>query len=140
MENIFNYIDNLILIAIIILAIYFFVSFLLSNLMKLWFKKLAKAPELRFVFIFIIIIAYPLLFLGLLKEWFVKGKSMDDVGWNIFAEVFKQLHVDLNDERRDTDKVFFIGWRHLLGLHFPILLLWLAMWLSIINIIMSKFF
>lgn len=140
MENIFNYIDNLILIAVIILAIYLFISFLRSNLVKLWFKKLAKAPELRFVFIFTIIFAYPLLFLGLLKEWFVKGRSMDDVGWFIFAEVFKQLHVDLNDERRDTDKVFFIGWRHLLGLHVPILLIWIAMWLSIINFIMIKFF
>ena len=62
MENIFNYIDNLILIAVIILAIYLFISFLRSNLVKLWFKKLAKAPELRFVFIFTIIFAYPLLF------------------------------------------------------------------------------
>ena len=140
MENIFNYIDNLILIAVIILAIYLFISFLRSNLVKLWFKKLAKAPELCFAFILTIIFVYPLLFLGLLKEWFVKGRSMDDVGWFIFAEVFKQLHVDLNDERRDTDKVFFIGWRHLLGLHVPILLIWIAMWLSIINFIMIKFF
>ena len=139
MQNIFNYIDNLILTAVIILLIYTLVSFFRSDMAKVWFNKLSKAPELRFVFIFTIIFAYPLLFLGLLKEWFVKGKSMDDVGWFIFAEVFKQLHVDLNDKRRAGDKVFFIGWRHLLGLHLPILLIWIAMWLSIINFIMNKF-
>jgi|OM-RGC.v1.025675621 hypothetical protein len=140
MQNIFNYIDNLILIALIILAIYLFVSFFLSDMAKTWFNKLSKAPDLTMVFIFLIIFFYPFLLVSLLRDWFDKGKSMDEKGWSITNEVFKQLHVDKDDERRAGDKVFFIGWRHLLGLHLPILLIWIAMWLYIINFIMIKFF
>ena len=137
MEYIFSYIDNLFYTAIIIIGIYCFLSFLLSDMTKVWFKKLSKAPELTQVLIFLIIFFYPILFLSLVKDWFYRGKESNDWGPN---QWFIQLHVDKDDERRIGGKVFFIGWRHLLGLHLPILLLWLAMWLYIINLIVKIFF
>jgi len=142
MQNILNYIEALIPYALIVLGIYLFISLFLSNgysMAKVWFKKLFKAPDITFFLIFFIIFIYPLLFLNLLKDWFDRNKSMDDVGFSIFGEALKQLHVDLYDERRDKDEVFFVGWRHLLGFHLPILLLWLTMWLYIINFIIMKF-
>ena len=143
MQNMLNFIDILIPYALIVLIIYLLISLFFLNgyaMAKVWFKKLYKAQELTFVLIFIIIFFYPFLFLSLFKDWIKKNKSMDDEGFSMMGEAVKQLHVDLHDDRRDTDKVFFIGWRHLLGFHLPILLLWVAMWLSIINFIMIKFF
>ena len=43
------------------------------------------------------------------------------------------------DLSKGVDEVVVLPWKHLLGFHLPILLLWIAMWLSIINFIMNKF-
>ena len=141
MENIFNYIDNLILIAVSILAIYLFVSLFLSNgytLAIAWFKNLFKAPELFVVLIFQIILFYPLIFIGFLRDWFEKNQSTSEVGFSIIGETIKALHQEF-DIKGQVDEVNLLGWKHLLGFHLPILLLWIAMWLSIINFIMNKF-
>ena len=90
--------------------------------------------------IYIIIIGYPLIFIGFIKEWSLRDKKASEEGFSIISETIKQLHVDLHDKRRDIENVFFIGWKHVIGFHLPILLLWVAMWLSIINFIMIKFF
>ena len=66
------------------------------------------------MFIHLIIIAYPLLFLSLLKDWFGQGKDIDEHGESIFTGVFKQLHVDKENPRR-SNKVFFIGWGPMIG-------------------------
>ncbi len=141
MENIFNYINGLMSIACSILALYLFVSLFLSNgydMAKTWFKKLFKAPELFFVLIFTTIIGYPLIFFGFLRDWAERNESTGEVGYSIIGEVIKSLHIE-EDLSKGVDEVVVLPWRHLLGFHFPFLLLWIAMWLSIINFIMNKF-
>tara|TARA_B100000029_G_scaffold485334_1_gene538542 strand:- start:795 stop:1220 length:426 start_codon:yes stop_codon:yes gene_type:complete len=141
MESIFNYIDNLILIAVIILAIYLFVSLFFSNgytLAIAWFKNLFKSPELFVVLIFQIILFYPFIFIGFLRDWFEKNQSTSEEGFSIIGETIKALHQEF-DIKGQVDEVNLLGWKHLLGFHLPILLLWIAMWLSIIKAVMVIF-
>ena len=143
MQIILNFIYTLIPYAVVVLVLYLFVSLFFSNgyiMAKTWFKKLFKTPELSIVLALNIIVAYPFIFLGFIKEWSLRNKKASEFGWSIILETIKQLHVDLHDKRRDIENVFFLGWKHLIGFHLPILILWVAIWVTIINYTIIKFF
>jgi len=72
-------------------------------------ENLEGFGDFSFAIVFLFIFLYPLLFLSNLKEGYLKIK---------------------NKNKKDS---FFIGWGHVLGLHLPILLLWIALWLYFIN-------
>ena len=127
----------LILTALGIFSSYLLISFFSTKLSRIWFNKLYKAPELTMAFIFIIITAYPVIFFSLLREYFLKNETMKTIGFSIPNEVFKQLHVDKDDERRSESKLFFIGWGPLIGLHIPILIIWSLSWLYIIKALVN---
>ena len=138
MHYLVNLTNNFFFIAFIIIGIYATYKYFSSKKSKSWFNKLSKAPDLSIVFIYLIVIAYPLLFLSLIKDWFGQGKDIDEYGEFIFTAVFKQLHVDKDDPRR-SNKVFFIGWGPMIGLHLPLLLLWIAIWVFIVNFVLGFF-
>ena len=141
MENIFYYINGLMSIACSILALYLFVSLFLSNgydMAKKWFKKLFKVPEFFLLLLIQIILWYPFIFFGFIKDWFERNESTSEVGFSFIGEGIKSLHIE-EDLSKGVDEVVVLPWKHLLGFHLPILLLWIAMWLSIINFIMNKF-
>jgi len=127
----------LILTALGILSSYLLISFFSTKLSRIWFNKLYKAPDLTIVFLFTIITAYPFIFFSLLREYFLNNETIEEIGYSIVNEVFKQLHVDKDDERRSGDKVTFIGWGPLIGLHIPILIIWSLSWLYIIKALVN---
>ena len=134
-----SFTDNFVLIAFIIIGIYAIYNYLTSKKSKSWYAQLYNAPDLTHAFFVVIFFAYPFIFLALLKDFFIKGTYDSIVGEPLFSAVFKQLHVDRHDPRRAENKVYFIGWGPLIGLHVPLLLLWIALWIFIVDFILGFF-
>ena len=49
----------------------------------------------------------------------------------MFLSFIKEGYLKIKNKNKEES--YFIGWTHVLGLHLPILLLWIALWLYIIQ-------
>ena len=120
MNNISTVISILITVAIIVLVIYLLNAIYRIKIVKDFINELSDWGELTFLAIGLWIFCYPMLFFGLCRDAYLKKHS----------------------KKKSEEKYlkYYIEWRHVFGLHLPILLLWIAAWLYIIKFIIIKFF